>query len=662
VQSAAQVVTDGAKVSGTPPEGQESSLSNLFKAVVRRYPDHIAVTDSDNELTYRELDAKSDVIAGELLSAGVVAGSHVGLYVARGSGTVAGMLGILKCGAAYVPIDPQYPVERARWTVSDSESAVVVTTSDLAEAFTGLDVRTVRLDRLPASGATRPDAVRPRSADPAYIIYTSGSTGEPKGVLVGHQEVVRLFSVTREWFGFGPDDVWTVFHSASFDFSVWEIWGALLHGGRLVVVPRDVTHSPAAFHELLRSEGVTVVNQTPAAFRRLAAVDARTPFPLEGLRTVVLGGERLDPATLRDWIDRHGDERPRLVNMYGITEATVHASYRRLLRADLDAGGPSPIGVPLPDLTFHVRGPGGEPVPDGQPGELYIEGPGVAAGYLHRPELTQERFSRRARPTGAPGTGTGNGRTTGDGRGTDDGQDGRSDPTSAHPNVRTFRTGDRVVRLDDGQYGYLGRTDDQIKIRGFRVEPGEVEAQLGRHPLVASAVVLPRDYGEDDVRLIAYVVTAEASADGASEKLTGELRDLALRLPAHLRPSAYEWLETLPLTPNGKVDRAALCARARDGHRLDRGAGEPAPGSTDNGTAQARITAIWQSVLDVDDVGPDTDFFDLGGTSLTLLRMFEQVNTAFGTDLDITVLIEGATVRSLAFHVDAVAAPGNPLP
>lgn len=640
MQSAAQIETNGTTVNGTPPDGPESSLTHLFKAVVRQYPDHIAVTDGDSELTYRELDAKSDAIADELLSAGVVAGSHVGLYVARGSGTVAGLLGILKCGAAYVPIDPNYPAERARWTVGDSASVAVVTTSDLAPAFTGLDVRTVRLDLLPASGAPRPDAVHPGGTGPAYIIYTSGSTGEPKGVLVGHHEVVRLFSATREWFGFGPDDVWTVFHSAAFDFSVWEIWGALLHGGRLVVVPRDVARSPAAFHELLRSERVTVVNQTPAAFRRLAAVDARAPLPLESLRTVVLGGERLDPATLRDWIDRHGDERPELVNMYGITEATVHASYRRLSRADLDADGPSPIGVPLRDLTFHVRGPDGEPVPDGQPGELHIEGPGVAAGYLHRPELTQERFSGSAPHTGE-----------------------RSEAASAHRACRTFRTGDRVVRLDDGQYGYLGRTDDQIKIRGFRVEPGEVEALLGRHRLVASAVVLPRDYGEDDVRLIACVVPTEGSTDGAPEKLVDELRDLALGLPDQLRPSAYELLETLPLTPNGKADRAALSALVRDRHRTD---------STETGGAdaagagiaavQARVTAIWRSVIDIDDIGPDADFFDLGGTSLTLLRMFEQVNKAFGTDLDITVLIEGATVRNLASHVAAVAAPGSPLP
>ncbi|MFD7668386.1 amino acid adenylation domain-containing protein [Streptomyces sp. NPDC059788] len=592
------------------------SLPRLFEAVARTHPSRVAVTAEDGELTYQELDARSDAIAGALISAGVVPGNHVGLCVARESGMVAGLLGIVKCGAAYVPMDADLPAERVRWTLRDSGAAAVVTSSDLAPVVAGTDVPTVRLDLLPSGEAPCPDPPPRGGTDRAYIIYTSGSTGEPKGVPVGHRQVAGLFSATRDRFGFGPDDVWTVFHSVAFDFSVWEIWGALLHGGRLVVVPRDVARSPASFHELLRRERVTVLNQTPSAFRRLAAADARAGLALDHLRTVVLGGERLDPASLRDWIGRYGDDRPRLVNMYGITEATVHASYRRVRRVDLDAGGPSPIGVPLPGLTFHVRGPDGEPVPDGQPGELYIEGPGVASGYLGRPELTRERFS-----SGGAG----------------------------HP---VLRTGDRVVRLDDGQYGYLGRTDDQIKIRGFRVEPGEVETVLTGHPLVASAAVLPRDYGEDDVRLIAYVVPAEAAANGAYEKLVGELRDLTGTLPAHLRPSAYERLDALPLTAHGKVDRAALLVLDRDGHRRAGRAGGPA---APHATTQERITAIWHTVLDVEEVAPDADFFDLGGTSLTLLRMFEQVNTAFGTDLDIAVLIEGATVAGLASHVDAAA-------
>ncbi|MFI0260718.1 amino acid adenylation domain-containing protein [Streptomyces sp. NPDC017056] len=611
-----------AAVDGFSSGGPDISLTELFRAVARKYPSRVAVTAEDGEFTYQEIDARSEVIAGELVAAGVTPGHRVGLCVARESGMVAGLLAVLKCGAAYVPMDADHPAERLRWTLRDSGAAAVVTSSDLAASVAGSEVRTVRLDRLPADGPPRAEISPPRGTDPAYVIYTSGSTGEPKGVPIAHRQVVRLFSETRDWFGFGPDDVWTVFHSAAFDFSVWEMWGALLHGGRLVVVPRDVARSPAAFHELLCSERVTVLNQTPSSFRRLAAADARATRSPDHLRTVVLGGERLDPTTLRDWIARHGDERPRLVNMYGITEATVHASYRRVLRADLDAGGPSPIGVPLPDLTFHVRGPDGEPVPDGQPGELYIEGPGVASGYLGRTELTRERFS----------------------------SDG-----AAH---RVLRTGDRVVRLGDGQYGYLGRTDDQIKIRGFRVEPGEVEALLTGHPSVASAAVLPRDYGEDDVRLIAYVVPAGTAANGAYEKLVGELRDLAGTLPAHLRPSAYERLDALPLTPHGKTDRAALLALAGNGHRPTGRAGLPADGpAAPHATTQERITAIWRTVLDTEDVAPDADFFDLGGTSLTLLRMFEQVNTAFGTDLDITVLIEGATVGSLASHVDAATAP-----
>ncbi|MFE4333086.1 amino acid adenylation domain-containing protein [Streptomyces sp. NPDC056831] len=399
-------------------------------------------------------------------------GSVIGLCSERHTGLLVGMLGILKSGAAYLPIDPEYPAERIRRAISDAECPMVVVSPGLDGRLGDLPVRTVTTDVRSSGG---PSSQPPRGADTdlAYVIHTSGSTGRPKGVQVEHRSVVRLFEVTRPQFRFGEDDVWTLFHSAAFDFSVWEIWGALLHGGRVVVVPTGTARSPAAFHRLLRDEGVTVLSQTPGAFRRLSAADAEAPA-VTALRTVVLGGERLDPASLRPWFERYGDQHPRVINMYGITEATVHASYRSVLRADLDRAGPSPIGVPLPGTVFHIRDETGRAVPDGTPGELCIEGPSVARGYLGRPELTAERFTEGA--------------------------------------VRTYRTGDRVVQLDDGGYGYLGRTDDQIKLRGFRVEPGEIEALPTRHPLVEAAAVRAHDYGADDVRLVAYHRTGCPSA------------------------------------------------------------------------------------------------------------------------------------------------------
>lgn len=545
----------------------------------------------------------------------------VGLFAPRGPELLIGMLGILKAGGAYLPIDPGYPQERVLWMLRDSASSAVVTTAELAGELPGPEAGTVLLDRLPAApdDASYADLPDVDSTDLAYVIYTSGSTGMPKGVQVEHHSVIRLFGSTREWFGFGRDDVWTAFHSAAFDFSVWEIWGALLSGGRLVMVPQATARSPEAFHGLLLSEGVTVLNQTPSAFRRLAAVDARAPHPVATLRTVVLGGEKLDPATLRPWVERHGDAHPRLVNMYGITEATVHASYRPLHRADLDTQGPSPIGEPLPDLTFEVRGEDALPVAEGVPGELYIAGPGLARGYLGRPELDKERFPELPGPDGLP--------------------------------RRYYRTGDRVLASAGGGYGYLGRTDDQLKIRGYRVEPAEIESLLVRHPDVSEAVVLPHDYGEDDVRLIAHVAAQARAHDGGTALVSELSSRAATELPPHMRPSRYTVLPELPLSLNGKVDRAKL--PSPQGATSVRPPEELSEGGPELTGGEARIAEIWRTVLDVPLVDRDADFFDLGGTSLSLLRMFSAVNEAFGTDLDITVLIDGATVGALAQHIDA---------
>jgi syringomycin synthetase protein SyrB1 len=585
----------------------------MFQDVVERFPDKVAVTTARGELTYRQLNERADALGHELTRTGVRPGQVVALLAPRDADLLVGMLGILKAGAAYLPIDPGSPADRIRWTVKDSESLVLVSTSALSAPISGLDADVVLLDGLHAAPSLAEGRELPSvdSDDLAYVIYTSGSTGLPKGVQVEHRSVVRLFDVTQRFFDFDENDVWTAFHSAAFDFSVWEIWGALLFGGRLVMVPQETARSPKEFHALLLAQGVTVLNQTPSAFRRLAAVEARASHPLPRLRAVVLGGEKLDPATLRPWVERHGDEHPRLVNMYGITEATVHSSYRPLLRADLEGDGPSPIGEPLPDLTFHVLDEDELPVGKGEPGELYIEGPGLARGYLGRPELDKERFTDLVGADGVP--------------------------------HRCYRTGDRVVALPDGGYGYLGRTDDQVKIRGHRVEPGEIESLITRHPDVAQSVVLPHDYGEDDVRLIAYV--ASRTADPALAAVLAERT--AAALPAHMCPSKYVVLRELPLTLNGKVDKARLPSPEVTG------ASAQGPGAA--GT-EARIAEVWRVVLDVPRVERDADFFELGGTSLSLLRMFTRVNEVFGLDLDITVLIDGATVRLLGRHVDAALA------
>ncbi len=512
----------------------DSCLHTLFRARARAAPERVAVTARPGFLTYGDLDARSDRVAARLAARGVGRDVLVALCAPRGLDAVVGMLGILKAGGAYVPVDPGYPAERVEYLLTDCAAPVVVATSASAEALAGTGPDPVLLDDDadaldlpvpdPAVGAT----------DLAYVIYTSGSTGRPKGVTVEHRNVVRLFEQTATWFGFDEHDVWAQFHSLSFDFSVWEVWGALLHGGRLVVLPETTARAPLALVALLRAEGVTVLNQTPSAFAQLLTVlfAPRQPAHVTdglALRHVVFGGERLQPRLLRPWVERHGDRRPALANMYGITETTVHCTYRRITAADLDDEG-SPIGVPIPDLRLHLLDTTGAPVPDGEPGEVYVAGGGVARGYLDRPELTATRFL-----TDPPGLGE----------------------------ERVYRTGDRAVRLPDGELTYAGRVDDQLKVRGFRIEPGEVELCLCRVPGVGRAVVAAREVATDDVRLVAYLLPEGGSpptgAEGSAAGLAAAAERRAMaQLPRHVRPSLYEVVSEMPMTPQGKVDRDAL--------------------------------------------------------------------------------------------------------
>ncbi|HET8641749.1 MAG TPA: amino acid adenylation domain-containing protein, partial [Pseudonocardiaceae bacterium] len=551
-----------------PTEPVELCCHELFERQAACWPDAVAVSCGADRLTYRQLDERANGLAHRLRAAGVGPEVLVGLCAERSVDLVVGILGIAKAGGAYVPLDPGYPDTRLALLVRDGGIGHLVVDSScrdsscrggacrdgacrdgacrdgaIAERFAWFDGHVVPLDG-PASigwpAGAPASGVSPEHL--AYVIHTSGSTGQPKGTLVTHRNVARLFTAARPWFDFDHHDVWTMFHSFAFDFSVWELWGALTSGGRLVVVPPAVGRSPADFHRLLREHRATVLNQTPSAFRQLLAADERIGGELS-LRYVILGGEALDPATLRPWIRRHGDERPRLVNMYGITETTVHVTYHRIRTGDLDRGG-SPIGVPLADLQVCVLDANGEPVPAGVPGELVVSGAGVARGYLGRPELTARRFIRHP-----------------------------ADPS--HP---AYRTGDLVKRLPGGALEYLGRIDDQVKIRGFRVEPGEIEAALVRHPRVREAAVLAVGDAGGDRRLVAYVVFGPGDRTETCSSRTetddtpggGELRGFLLGvLPEHLVPAEFVVLERLPLTAHGKVDRARLAKGG--GRRVEAG-------------------------------------------------------------------------------------------
>lgn len=596
-------------------------LHEIFAAIALAHPERVAVSTPDDDISYGELNARADRLSRTLRTLGVGPDVLVGLYVDRSIDMIVGLLAILKAGGAYVPIDPTYPPARVQLLIRDSAVSVIVSVSRIASlGLRDCEAKIVLADQDPApAGAELPGLPPAHVSDSnlAYVIYTSGSTGKPKGVLVEHRNVVRLFEQTHAWFGFDERDVWTMFHSISFDFSVWEIWGALLYGGRLVVVPFDVSRSPSRFLSLLHEKRVTVLNQTPSAFRQLVAADLACDSPAAlSLRIVIFGGERLDTQQLAPWIARRGDQHPRLINMYGITETTVHASYRPVVREDLAAPAISPIGVPLPDLRFYLLDEAGQPVPDGVPGELYVAGPGVARGYLNRPELTAERFSRSP---------------FGDAEGT-----------------RLYRSGDRVVRGPNGEYAYLGRTDDQIKVRGFRIEPREIELCLNGHAELLASVVVPHDYGDGDVRLVAYLVPRPGIQPDMfwASKISTELQARATAaLPVHMRPSAYVAMASLPLTAHGKIDRAALPAPAA-AQRLESAGGDAAS------PTEAWIEALWREILDLPRVGNDDDFFDLGGTSLALIRMFGRVNEHFGTDLDPAVMGDGATITQLATSID----------
>ncbi|HVR99133.1 MAG TPA: amino acid adenylation domain-containing protein [Thermoanaerobaculia bacterium] len=578
------------------------SLHRRFEAQAARTPGATAVAGDGNGLTYAGLDAYAGRLTARLRALGVGPESRVGLLAERTPALVAGVLGILKAGGAYVPLDPAHPDDRLAYTVTDSGARVVVAGPGLAERLSGLDLEIVPLEDAASEPAPSVD-VDPGQA--AYVIYTSGSTGRPKGVVVTHANVLRLFAATDGWFGFGPGDVWTLFHSYAFDFSVWEIWGALLYGGRLVVVPYLVSRSPEAFLQLLAAERVTVLNQTPSAFRQLIQADRDTPSEL-ALRWVVFGGEALDLKSLAPWFERHGDRTLRLVNMYGITETTVHVTFRPVGESDL-AGG-SVLGRPIPDLSLHLLDRHGAPVPVGVPGEMHIGGAGVARGYLGRPALTAERFVPDA--FGA----------------------------------RLYRSGDLARRRPDGDLEYLGRIDHQVKVRGFRIELGEIEAAIAERPEVRQAVVLPREES-GETRLTAYVVPAGEKLSTAA--LWDELRK---RLPDYMVPAAWVVLEALPLTPNGKLDRRALPTPGPA--RRDPGEDFAAPSNP----IEELLAAVWAQVLGVDRVGVRDNFFALGGDSIRSIQVLALARER-GLEFSLQQLFQYQTVEALAAEL-APAAEG----
>ncbi|MFG1951744.1 amino acid adenylation domain-containing protein [Micromonospora sp. NPDC048830] len=585
---------------GQAPQPETPGLTARFREQARRTPDAVAAECGADRLTYAQLLDRATGLAARLRAAGVTRGDRVGIHLDRTLDLLVAVLGVLEAGAAYVPLDPSWPADRMRYVLDDAGVRALVAAGPL-DGFTGPVLAPADV----AGGAAPADDAEPAGPDDvAYLIYTSGSTGRPKGVMVTHRNVVRLVTGSATRFRFTPDDVWSMFHSVAFDVSVFEMWGAWLTGARVVVVPYLAGREPAELRALLARHRVTVLSQTPTAFRQLAAADAAAGDRLDSLRYVVFAGEALDVRILAGWFDRYGDARPELINMYGTTETTVHATFHVVRAAELADPGRRLVGRPLPDLRIVLLDADRRPVPLGAHGEVAIGGPGVSLGYSGRPELTAERFV--ASPYAGPG-GT------------------------------LYRTGDLARWLPDGNLDFLGRTDAQVKIRGFRVEPGEVEAVLREHPDVADVVVVARAGRADDTELAGYVVPRPGAAPA-------ELRVHARRLlPEYLVPASLTLLDVLPRTANGKLDVRALPQPRHGGDT----AGHVAP----RDELEQAVADIWRQVLEVDAVGVHDNFFDLGGHSLLATRAMSRTRAALGVDAGVRDLFDRPTVAGLAERI-----------
>ncbi|SER98438.1 non-ribosomal peptide synthase domain TIGR01720/amino acid adenylation domain-containing protein, partial [Mycobacterium sp. 88mf] len=565
---------------------QPASVPELFAAQVMRAPESVALVCGDHSLTYRELDESANRLAHLLVGHGVGPGERVALMFPRSAEAIVGILAVLKAGAAYLPIDPALPEARVEFMLTDSAPIAAVTTTELVDRFDGhglmiFDVTDPVVADQPSAALTPP-----APDDMAHIIYTSGTTGQPKGVAVTQRNVAQLFDSLQIGIPLEPGQVWTQFHSYAFDFSVWEIWGALLHGGRLVVVPDTVTRSPEDFHALLLRERVTVLTQTPSAVGVL---------PVRGLdaAALVIGAEPCPP----ELVDRWAPGRV-MVNVYGPTETTMWLC----ASAPLAAGtGAPPIGAPTAWAAFFVLDEWLRPVPAGVVGELYLAGAGVGIGYWRRSGLTASRFM--ACPFGEPGT-------------------------------RMYRTGDLVRWRADGQLDYFGRADEQVKIRGYRIELGEIQSALNALDGVDQAAVIAREDHPGDKRLVGYIT---GTADPVQARAA-----LAERLPGYMVPASVVALAALPVTVNGKLDTRALPApdyRDVDHYR--------APASPD----EEILAGIYARVLGVDRVGADDSFFDLGGDSVSTMRLVSAINASMDTELSVRTVFEAPTVAQLALRI-----------
>ena len=582
-------------------------IHQLFERQAAQTPNNVALSFAGETLSYAAFNERANQVAHWLHNQGVQPDDRIGLCFQPSIDMMVALLGVLKAGGAYVGLLPAYPDERIDFIVQDASINIVLGHNDTQARHTALVSETAltvknvtwlnvadsaELAELPTSNVTQFAHGKALSlANLAYVIYTSGSTGKPKGVLVNHGNVTRLLAVNEANFQFSASDTWSLFHSIAFDFSVWEMWGALFYGGKLAIVPFEIARSPNAFYDWLQQEKVTFLNQTPSMFKRIVDIDQQEHGDL-ALRAVVFGGEALDIQQLRPWFARHDDNTVQMVNMYGITETTVHVTYRRLFAADLEHPQNSLIGQKLDDLELYVLNAAQTMEPVGATAEVYVGGAGVTRGYLNRDELTARNFI-------------------------------------AHPfkaGERLYRTGDLARFLSNGDLEYVGRVDHQVKVRGYRIELGEIEAKLTAHQLVTAALVIAQSY-QGENHLIAYAVVPELNDESINPDTLRQF--VAEQLPPYMVPSAFVLLPSFPLTVNGKIDRKALPAP-------DMAAQQQAFVAPE-GEVEIALAAIWCEVLglsleeanaeetEAGLVGREANFFALGGHSLLATQLVSRV-------------------------------------
>ena len=567
---------------------REATIVSLFDGIVKSHPQQIAVTAHDGQLSYAELNAAADNIAANLLATGVKAQDIVALHLHRTVWMPAAIMGVLKAGAAYLPLEPSLPAERKQFMLEDSGAVLLLQDSDAAlQADKVLNMEAAKQATDSVQQSPAPDHL-------AYIIYTSGTTGKPKGVMIEHRQVVQLLFNEQFQFNFGTDDVWTLFHSYSFDFSIWEIFGALLYGGRLVIVSKEETLDPARFVQTLASEKVTVLNQTPSAFYNLSGVvQDMAQKPALAIREIIFGGEALQPSLLSTWKGLYPGSH--FVNMYGITETCVHVTYKEIGEAEI-AIASSNIGNALPTTSCYLLDSLLRPVLRGVTAELWVGGEGLSRGYLNRPELTSERFIIH------PATGK-----------------------------RLYKSGDLARVMTTGELEYIGRIDHQVQLRGFRIELGEIETALLRVPHIDRAVVLAR---KDQLQAF---VTGDRVLDVPEVRST-----LQKALPEYMVPGTITQLEKIPLTINGKVDQKELLKHTPVS-MMKVGA------DALTGQEQA-LAAIWSRLLkiDIEQVSAESNFFEMGGHSLKVTALATSIKHELGFEVSILNLFRNPVLADQA--------------